>query len=69
VFVPLRGVSMIDVDGQPFRDAEADAALFAGLRESLDSRIEVHELDLDVNDERFADAMADRLHELIGAAG
>ena len=68
VFVPLRGVSMIDVDGQPFRDAEADEALFDGLRESLDSRIEVHELDLDVNDDRFADAMADRLHELIEAA-
>jgi uncharacterized protein (UPF0261 family) len=68
VFVPLRGVSMIDVDGQPFRDAEADEALFAGLRESLDSRIEVHELELDVNDDRFADAMADRLHELIEAA-
>ena len=67
VFVPLRGVSMIDVDGQPFRDAEADEALFDGLRESLDSRIELHELDLDVNDDRFADAMADRLHELIEA--
>jgi uncharacterized protein (UPF0261 family) len=67
VFLPLRGVSMIDVDGQPFRDAEADAALFDALRESLDRRIEVHELDLDVNDERFADAMVDRLHELIEA--
>jgi uncharacterized protein (UPF0261 family) len=67
VFVPLRGVSMIDVDGQPFRDAEADEALFDGLRESLDTRIEVHELDLDVNDDRFADAMTDRLHELIEA--
>jgi uncharacterized protein (UPF0261 family) len=68
VFVPLRGVSMIDVDGQPFRDAVADEALFEGLRESLDPRIEVHELDLDVNDDRFADAIADHLHELIGAA-
>jgi uncharacterized protein (UPF0261 family) len=68
VFVPLRGVSLIDVDGEPFRDAGADEALFDGLRESLDSRIEVHELDLDVNDDRFADAMADRLHELIEAS-
>jgi uncharacterized protein (UPF0261 family) len=67
VFVPLRGVSAIDVDGQPFRDAEADEALFDGLRESLDPRIEVHELDLDVNDDRFADAMTDRLHALIEA--
>src|SRR4051812_28708776 len=68
VFIPLRGVSMIDVEGQPFRDAEADEALFDGLRQSLASGIEVHQLDLDVNDDRFADAMADRLHELIEAA-
>jgi uncharacterized protein (UPF0261 family) len=68
VFVPLRGVSMIDVDGQAFRDAVADEALFAGVRESVDPRVELHELDLDLNDDRFADAMAARLHELIEAA-
>ena len=28
--------------------------------------VEVHELDTDINDPAFADAMADRLHELIG---
>jgi uncharacterized protein (UPF0261 family) len=66
LFVPLRGVSAIDVDGQPFRDAEADEALFAALREGVDaSKVEVHEVDADVNDPAFATAMADRLHELI----
>jgi uncharacterized protein (UPF0261 family) len=69
LFVPLRGVSAIDVDGQPFRDAEADEALFAALREDLDtSKVELVEVDADVNDPAFATAMADRLHELIGAA-
>jgi uncharacterized protein (UPF0261 family) len=67
VFVPLGGVSMIDVPGQPFYDPEADAALFAGLRETIDG-VEVHELETDVNDPAFAVAMADRLHELIGGA-
>jgi uncharacterized protein (UPF0261 family) len=66
LFVPLKGVSAIDVDGQPFRDAEADDALFAALRDGVDtSKVEVHEVDADVNDEAFATAMADRLHELI----
>jgi uncharacterized protein (UPF0261 family) len=65
VFVPLGGVSMIDVAGQPFHDPEADAALFAGLRETI-SGVEVHEMEADVNDPVFAVAMADRLHELIG---
>ena len=65
LFVPLRGVSMIAVEGQPFHDAEADAALLAGLHETLSPEVEVHELDTDVNDPEFADAMADRLDELI----
>ena len=65
LFVPLRGVSMIAVEGQPFHDPEADAALLEGLRETLGDNVEVHELDVDVNDEAFALAMADRLDEMI----
>ena len=68
LFVPLKGVSMIAVEGQPFHDAEADEALLDGLRETLGPHVERHDLDVDVNDESFAVAMADRLHELIEAA-
>jgi uncharacterized protein (UPF0261 family) len=69
LFVPLRGVSMIATEGQPFHDPEADEALFRTLRELVDtSRVEVHEVDADVNDPAFALAMANRLHELIEAA-
>jgi uncharacterized protein (UPF0261 family) len=69
LFVPLGGVSAIDVDGQPFHDPEADAALFDALREHLDrDRVEVREIDAQVNDPAFATAMADRLHELIHEA-
>jgi uncharacterized protein (UPF0261 family) len=64
VFVPLGGVSMIDVAGQPFHDPEADAALVAGLKETLGDT-ELHELSENINDPAFAIAMADRLHELI----
>jgi uncharacterized protein (UPF0261 family) len=65
LFVPLKGISMIAVEGQPFHDADADAALLAGLHETLDGSVEVHELETDVNDPEFADAMANRLHELV----
>ncbi|MCL4291338.1 MAG: Tm-1-like ATP-binding domain-containing protein [Thermoleophilia bacterium] len=64
VFVPLRGVSAIATDGQPFLDAAADEALFSALREYLDPRVEAHWLELEVNDPAFACAMADRLDEL-----
>jgi uncharacterized protein (UPF0261 family) len=65
LFIPLRGISMIAVEGQPFHDAAADAALLAGLRETLAPSVEVHEVNTDINDPAFAVAMADRLHELL----
>jgi uncharacterized protein (UPF0261 family) len=65
LFVPLRGVSMIATQGQPFHDPEADNALFSALREGIGPNVEVHELDLDVNDPVFAEAMADRLGRMI----
>ena len=67
LYVPLRGVSMIAVDGQPFHDPAADEALLAGLRETLAPQVEVHECDDEINDPAFAQSMADRLHELIGS--
>ena len=68
LYVPLKGVSMIAVEGQVFHDPEADAALLRGLHETLGPNVEVHELELDVNDDAFATAMADRLHGMIEEA-
>jgi uncharacterized protein (UPF0261 family) len=56
---------MIDTEGAPFYDPAADKALIDNLKKELDSRIEVHELDMDINDPHFAQAMAKRLVELI----
>ena len=67
LFVPLRGVSMIAVEGQPFHDPAADEALVAALHEGLDPSVYLRELDTDINDAAFATAMAERLHELVGA--
>jgi uncharacterized protein (UPF0261 family) len=64
LFVPLGGVSLIDAEGQPFYDPEADRALFDALRENLDEGVvEVQEMETHVNDPAFARAMAERLHE------
>jgi uncharacterized protein (UPF0261 family) len=52
---------MIDAEGQPFHDADADAALFAALREGVGDNVELIELEHNVNDDAFADAMADKL--------
>jgi uncharacterized protein (UPF0261 family) len=65
VLLPLRGVSMIDREGQPFHDPEADAALFSSLREGLREDIRVRELDAHVNDAEFANALADEMLALL----
>ena len=68
LFLPLRGVSMIDADGGPFWSPEADAALFGAIRAHLDrSKVELVELDLHINDPAFADAMTGRLLEALAA--
>ena len=50
-------------------DPEADEALFEALRTGLDPRIEIVEMDTDINDPEFAIAMAARLDELCRATG
>ena len=61
LLLPLRGVSMLDAEGQPFHHPEADRALFAALREHAGPAVQVRELDQHLNDEPFAHALADEL--------
>jgi uncharacterized protein (UPF0261 family) len=65
LYIPLGGISAIATEGQVFYDEAADRELLAGLRSELGPNVEVHELDMDINDERFAHAMADQLDHLI----
>jgi uncharacterized protein (UPF0261 family) len=67
VFVPLRGVSSIDVPGGPFHDPAADAALVRELKAGLRPDVDVVEMATDINDPAFAAAMAGRLDELYRA--
>lgn len=69
LFLPLRGVSMISVEGETFHDPDADAALFQAIRTTLEPHVELTELDLPINDAAFAEAMTDRLHELCRTHG
>jgi uncharacterized protein (UPF0261 family) len=63
--IPLRGVSILDGDGQPFCDREADAAMFEVLRENLRSDIPCVELDANINDEAFSSRAVEMMLELI----
>ena len=65
LMLPLKGVSGIDGEGQPFYGPEEDEALFRTLRENVDSRIPIIEMDNNVNDREFALAAAKKLIELM----
>ena len=61
VMVPKKGVSLIDVEGQPFHDPAADEALFDALKAELHGNVEVVEMDLDINANAFAERAAELL--------
>ncbi|KII89080.1 hypothetical protein PLICRDRAFT_40722 [Plicaturopsis crispa FD-325 SS-3] len=61
--LPLRGISLLDVDGAPFHDAEADKALLDVLRAR--AQCPVVEVDADINDAQFARAAVDALMDML----
>lgn len=67
--LPLGGVSMLDVEGEDFHDPDADTALFDALRATINDDIDLMEMETDINDDAFAEAMAETLDEYMQAAG
>lgn len=66
VLLPLKGVSQLDRPGGPFWDPGADGACYEAIRSEIQSRVEVSEIDLNVNDREFAEFAADRLLSMTG---
>jgi uncharacterized protein (UPF0261 family) len=66
VLVPLRGVSAIDKEGQPFWWPEADAALFQSLRNWMSPHVGLMELDWHINDPEFSHEAAGQFLQMMG---
>lgn len=64
-YLPLKGVSMLDAPGKEFWWPEADEALFSAIKRHVRPDIPVHELDLNINDPAFAEAVATGLLEFL----
>ena len=56
---------MIDAEGQPFYGPEEDKALFETLRQNIGPRVELVEMDNNINDDAFAVAAAQKLLDLL----
>ncbi len=66
--IPLKGVSILDGDGQPFCDRDADRAMFEAIKENLREGIEVVELDCNINDPAFSAKAVEMMLALIASA-
>jgi len=68
LLLPLKGVSMIDAEGQGFYGPEEDAMLFAALRQNIKNpHVRIVEMDNHINDPAFAEAAANALLDLLKA--
>ncbi len=65
LLLPLKGVSMLDNNGQPFYNPEANDALFNAIREHVATNVELLEYDLHINDPAFADAIVAKMLEYV----
>lgn len=63
--IPLRGVSILDGDGQLFEDRAADQAMFDAIKANLRPDIPVVEMDANINDPAFAAKAVEMMLELI----
>jgi uncharacterized protein (UPF0261 family) len=63
--LPLRGVSILDGDGQPFCDREADRAMFDAIKHNVRPGIPIVEMDCNINDPEFAAKAVEMMLDLI----
>ena len=63
--IPLKGVSMLDSEGQPFWWPEANQAMFDAIKKNLKSGIPVVEMDCNINDEAFTQKAVEMLLALM----
>ncbi|MEM7332245.1 MAG: Tm-1-like ATP-binding domain-containing protein [Chloroflexota bacterium] len=66
LFIPLKGISAIATEGQPFHDPAADQALFEAIRQTIDpDKVKLIELNHAINDPDFAEQVASELLSLV----
>jgi uncharacterized protein (UPF0261 family) len=63
--LPLKGVSILDGDGEMFWDRTADAAFSNALKEHLRADIPIHEIDCNINDPAFSLRAVELIQDLI----
>lgn len=69
VLVPMQGWSAADIKGGPLYDPETNTYLIGILKDNLDSRIPLEEVDMHINDPAFARLAANAMDQMIQKEG
>ena len=65
VLIPIKGLSIPNREGDVFYDSEGDELFRERLKEKLDNRISVKEIDAHINDEKFSTVVCEAFFTLI----
>jgi len=69
VLIPNRGFTQLNIAGGPMYDPAADRGFLAGLQETLKrsqaANVKIEEFDLHINDNAFAERLAERMDALV----
>lgn len=63
--LPLKGVSILDSEGDRFWSPEADKAMFDAIKKNVNPGIKVFEMDCNINDRAFAEKAVEMLMDLM----
>jgi uncharacterized protein (UPF0261 family) len=65
IFLPLKGLSQLDAPGKEFWWPEANQALFSSIKQRLDSKVELYQIDGNINDKAFVNELVKKFFEFI----
>jgi uncharacterized protein (UPF0261 family) len=65
ILLPLRGVSMLDSEGNRFWDPAADRACFEAIKSNAGGHVRIIEVDANINDPAFSSLVAETLLEML----
>jgi len=69
IVIPLRGFSEASKEGAPLYDPQADQGFIRALKKDLDKRVKVIEVDCNINEDGFADAVVRVFDEITTSLG
>ena len=62
--LPLGGLDKYEAPGGPWESKESDAILFKAIKEAVNGRVPVYELEGNINDDIFSEATVDAFLKL-----